>query len=368
ALLCIENATGNTSVQENIAYGDFTYGNRTMLKIYPGIDHGSEPMTPEIIRDTVLWMEGAFNLSNGNLSLEDMIQWDLNPYWNSFISIGFLLCIFPGISYICAYLLKPEEILHPKTTSTLNSKQKLLSLGIYTGIIAVASVATFPVLLALNYITWSPYNIAGFTVNILTIQCIFLILGLIAIFLIEKRYYKATWVDYGLNKSTLWKALLIGGLISVFLIFGYFILPYFTMSYYIKYPSNWGAYVLLFLNFLLVSFIVEIYFRGLIQTKLFQESSRFKNWLQLLIIALIGGLIQGLSVFLITFPLGNITITYNGFSFSIYLISFLGGFLIFSILGLLNGWIFFKTQHVISAAIVQAAILSWFLVTFMVPL
>ncbi|MFX1297646.1 MAG: type II CAAX prenyl endopeptidase Rce1 family protein, partial [Promethearchaeota archaeon] len=163
------------------------------------------------------------------------------------------------------------------------------------------------------------------------------------------------------------KAALIGVIISASFIFGFFFLPRLT-TFFFTIPRNWGAYFLIFLNYLLIAIIEELYLRGLIQTKLFKESSRIKNWTNILAIALIGGFIQGISVFFMLLPLNNFTFTYGSFTLQLHLLGFLGGVIIFTILGIFHSWIFQKTQHILPAAIVQASIMSWFLVIFMVPL
>ncbi len=367
ALLCIQNATGNSSVEVNVAYGNFADGNRTMLKIYPGIDHGSEPVTPAIVRDTVLWVEGALNITNGDLTLEELIQWNLSPWGGYLITIGFFLSVFPAISYICTTVCDPSKIAEPENARSLKGKQKILSLGLYTAAFIGASVITFPVIIALNYVDWSIYNIAGSLANVLTIQGIFLALAFIAIIFFERRYYNLTWVDFGINKRTTLKAILIGILISCFLIFGYFFLPNMTAPWFFKFP-DWFAFVLIFLNFLFVALIGEMYLRGLIQTKFFKEETRVRNWFNLVFVAIIGGLIQGGSVFFLLLPVPTLTLTFGDLTLNLYLLGFLGGVAIFTALGILNGWIFLKTKHVLSAAIVEAAILSWLLTTFMIPL
>ena len=111
-----------------------------------------------------------------------------------------------------------------------------------------------------------------------------------------------------------------------------------------------------------------MYLRGMIQTKLFKQGSRIMSWLHLAIIALIGGIIQGVAVFVLLLPMANITITFGGLNASIQVIGLVGGIALFTVFGFLNSWIFNKTQHILPAAIVQAAVLGWFLVTFMVPL
>ena len=368
ALLIISNATGNTSAQVNVPYGHFEYSNRTLLKIYPGISHGDEPSTPTIILDTVLWMENALlGAPQGNLTLTDLIQWNLNPYYSLLITIGFLICILPGISYICTTLLNPTTLKKSTIAFSLEPKKKILSLGLYFGIFIGASFATFPLVNLLHYASWSPYNIAGFVVNVLTIQAIILLIGLIIIVLLEHRYYKATWVDFGLNKNTSLKATLIGIIISALLIFGLFYLPN-TPNFYFPFPRDWGAYMLMFLNFVLVLVISEFYLRGLIQTKFSKETSRLRKWINLSFIALIGGLLQGVSLMIILIPLADVNIDIGSFSLNIILIGFLGGFAIFTVLSLLNSWIFQKTRHILPGAIVQAALISWFLITFMVML
>jgi pimeloyl-ACP methyl ester carboxylesterase len=368
ALLLIANATGNSSVQVNVPYGNFETLNRTLLKIYPGIDHGSEPTTPEIILDTVLWMENALlGAPQGNLTLAALIQWTPSTPSSTLLSLGFLICILPGISYICTTFLKSTTLKKSTLASSLEPKKKILSLGLYFGIFIGASSITFPLLDLLHYASWSPYNLAGFVVNVLTIQALPLLLGLILVVLLERHYYNATWIDFGLNKDTTLKAAVIGIGISVFLIFGLFYLPEIP-NFYFWFPRDWGAYILVFLNFVLVSVIGEFYLRGLIQTKLFKESSRIRNWIKLLFIALIGGILQGVSLMVVLIPLASVTITLGSFSLNILLIGFLGGSAIFTVLGLLNSWIFHKTRHILPAAIVQAALLSWFLVSFMVML
>ncbi|HUY01532.1 MAG TPA: alpha/beta hydrolase [Candidatus Deferrimicrobium sp.] len=368
ALLCITNATGNTTVEANVAYGDFAAGNRTMLKTYLGINHGAEPTTPEIILDTVLWTEEALlGSTQGALTLTDLIQWNTNTWWSIFITIGFILCIFPGISYICSSILPRKVIDEPTIASNLNTKKKLISVGIYLGIFIIASTLTIPVMELLRYVDWSPYNIAGFVASLLTIQGCFLAIGFIGIFLIEKRYYHVTWIDFGLNKKTTLRAGVIGIVISAFLIFGFFFLPDLpNLIFY--FPRDWGAYLLIFLNFLFITLISELYLRGSIQTKFFKETSRIRNWFNLFFIAFIGGLLQGVAMFFILLPISGLTISYEGFTLNIGLIALIGGIVIFTVIGLLNAWIYQKTKHILTAAIVEATLLSWFLISFMVML
>jgi hypothetical protein len=193
-------------------------------------------------------------------------------------------------------------------------------------------------------------------------------IGLIPILILEKRYYKATRVDFGLSKSSTFKAILIGIVISAFLILGLFFLPN-LHTFRFSIPRDWLAYLVLFFNFLLVSLFGELYLRGLIQTKLYKEGpSRVKNWFHLLLIAILGGLIQGVAAFFLMLSTANYSVTLGSFSISIPLLALVGGIAAFSGFGLLNSWIFLKTQHILPAAIVQAALISWFLATFMVPL
>ncbi|MHA1278186.1 MAG: alpha/beta hydrolase family protein [Candidatus Helarchaeota archaeon] len=367
ALLCIQNATGLSSVTENVTYGVFASGNASRLRVYPGITHGAEPTTPEIIVDTVLWMENAFNITNGDLTTEDLIQWNLNSQWSILILSGFLISIFPSISYICTAFLKPNAIEKPKIGQNLKTKKIIISIGIYTGIFILASVITLPLIELFRYSSWSRYNVAGLLANVLSIQTLFLAIGLFIVLHFEKRKYNMSWVDFGLNKATTLRAALSGLAISAILIVGYFIIPYIPTTY-LQYPRYWVAFLLLFLNYLIISIIGEIYLRGLIQTKLFKPSSRIKNWFRLILIALIGGIIQGIAVFFVLLPMENFTVTYGSFSLNLELIGLVGGTLIFTGIGLLNAWIFHKTQHILTAAIVQAFLLSWFLVTFMVPM
>ena len=249
----------------------------------------------------------------------------------------------------------------------LEPKKKAFSLGIYTGIFIGSSTVTLPLITLLGYASWSPYNIAGLLANVLTIQCLFLAIGLIGIIYFEKRSYNASWIDFGLNKNTTLRAAVIGITISTFLIFGFFSLPNLPTGRF-SFPRDWGGFFLIFLNYLLVSFVSELYLRGLIQTKLIKEESRLKNWINILCIALLGGLLQGISTFFVVLPAANYSITYAGFTFGIPLIGLVGGIVIFTVLGILNSWIFQKTQHVLPAAIVQAAMLSWFLISLMVQL
>jgi pimeloyl-ACP methyl ester carboxylesterase len=367
ALLCIENATGLASVAKNVTYGSFPYGNASLLRVYPGIVHEAEPTTPDIIVDTVLWMENAFNLTNGDLTTEDLVQWNLNTRWGLFILVGFLISIFPAISYISSSILRSNEIIRPKIGAQLKGRQKILSLGIYSGVFIGASIITVPLIELFRYSSWSVYNIAGVLVNILSVQGIFLGIGLLPIIYLEKRKYNASWIDFGLNKANTVRAALIGLAISAFLIVGYFVIPNLTTTY-IYYPQFGIAYILLFLNYLIIAIIGEIYLRGLIQTKLFKAGTRIRNWFKISLIALIGGIIQGLAVFFILLPMENIVITYGGFSLSLALIGLVGGIALFTAIGILNSWIFYKTQHILPAAIVQAFLFSWFLATFMVPM
>ncbi|MFX1296713.1 MAG: alpha/beta hydrolase family protein, partial [Promethearchaeota archaeon] len=201
ALLCLYNATGNTSAVENVKYGNFAYGNQTLLQIYPGINHPAEPTTPEIIKDTILWIEGAFNITNGDLALENMVQWNINPFWEPLILIGFVVFIFPCISYISSAILDPKKIKRPKIGISLDPKKKILSLAIYTTVFIGASLITFPIIETLNYASWSPYNIAGLLANLFTIQGIFLAIGFLPIIYFERISYNINWVDIGLNKK-----------------------------------------------------------------------------------------------------------------------------------------------------------------------
>jgi len=365
ALLLIANHTGNSTVEVNVAYGDFSAGNRSMLKMYEGIDHGSEPGTPAIILDAVLWMENALNVTQGSLTLEDLQNWNSNPYWGNLLSIGFFIFLIPAISYICTSILNPTKVEKPKINDSIESKKKLLSLGMYSGIFIGASALTYPLINLLQYASWSPYNFAGLLANILTIQGIFVGLGLVAIYYYEKRSYNATLVDFGFNKSNTLKAIIIGFAISALMIFGFFFLSNIPTGL-ISLPRDWGAYLLVFLNFLLVSIVGELYFRGLIQTKLFKEGARLKNWMNILFIAIVGGIIQGVATFFIILPIGNVVITIGTFSISILLIALVGGMIIFSVIGFLNAWIFHKTQHILPGAIIQASLISWFLTSFMV--
>ncbi len=366
ALLLIKNATGNNTAEVNVAYGDFANGNRTLLQMYSGIDHGSEPSTPEIIKDAVLWMENALNVTQGPLTVDDLIEWTRSPYWGNFITIGFFLSLFPAISYICGFLLKRDNIEDSKINE-IESKKKLLSIAVYAGIFIGASVITLPLVNLLGYASWSPYNILGLLANILTIQGLFLAIGFVIIYYFEKRYYDATLIDVGLNKATTIRAAFIGIVASAFMIFGYFYLSSIPTGLF-SFPRDWVAFLVIFLNFVLVSIIGEIYLRGLIQTKLFKQGSRLKNWFNILYIAIIGGVIQGVATFFIILPLGDIVISIGDFQISIWVIALGGGIAVFSAIGILNTWLYYKTRHVLPGAIVQSAIICWFLITFMVML
>lgn len=194
--------------------------------------------------------------------------------------LGFAILIFPLNSYATKLNKSEEEYQKlqtavPEKISAMQTKSVLLMVAVYilayiAGVFPTPSIALWmgitPQLLGV------PYVVTDVTV-ILQISRLFTMLPILAVILLfEKKKFNISYGDIGLGRGGLGPAVAVGIVLPLFLLLVINIAGFITvfpMVYPAESPSlGYLSAALVMFYFLIIAVFNEVYFRGLMQTKL----------------------------------------------------------------------------------------------------
>ncbi|MHA1310549.1 MAG: alpha/beta hydrolase family protein [Candidatus Helarchaeota archaeon] len=375
-ILILRNATNNASAEVGKLYGNFSLGTARQYNIYyrnPGVQHEEEPRVPEIIIDAILWMENSLlGHEQGTLNTTDLLKWNDFTFGGSIFIVGLLLSLIPVISYISSFIFKnrpkfPEDIKIPE--DKLTKKNKILSLGSYLGAYIVSSMFVIPLLNIFKISPFVTFNISGALILLFLIRALFLILSLFIIYLLEKRLYGINIFDPTIYKQNLLKSTVVGLITSLyFMIFYFYVqnIPILNWQF-IYYPWDLLVSILIFTG---TFFVDEIYNRVLIESKfnLKNNEKRLTKYKKIFLISICIGLVGAVSIGSMFLIFANSFIILGSIEISLVLIGLIAGFIVFSFFGFINSWIYLKTKNIISGALFQSILFTWFTATLLVVL
>lgn len=359
-------ATGNSSALKDTMYGNFTIGNASMLNIYPNVDHGGEPFHPPLIIDTIYWLENSLlGGIQGPLLETDLIQWIRLPFGNELLIIGFILTIPPVFSYALEFYekkrkskAKPEKDENALTASKRGLKG-ILSPSLWTaGIFALTALPVIPLIFLFPNL--NTYRIAGLIQNLFMIHALFLGAALLLILILEKKVFNSNHFNFEIdtNRSSLFYSTIIGLILAVFLIFGLIALPMIPGPSLLL-PTHPIDITLLIVLLTVSLMISEIYLRGFLFNNLYKPGSSITNWLQFLGIGAIGGFIQGISLSIFLLPFSFSFLTIGPLTLSFVIVGMVGGTAIFTLVGMMNNYLYSRTKSVIPGALILAFMLTF---------
>ncbi|MHA1402740.1 MAG: alpha/beta hydrolase family protein, partial [Candidatus Helarchaeota archaeon] len=363
----LHNATGNSSAEASVLYGDFSQGNATKLMRYAGVDHGQEPHHPALIVDLVSWMEQALmGSSHGTLTTDDLVTWYDPVFGSEFLQIGFLLIIPPVFSYTLDYFENKRKSKQKEDEDKPLEKEHSLKSNLITilgtgGIFIGAAFAVIPLNLFI-FPNLYFFRIAGLITNLFLAHALILGIILIGTIIFLRKFFNSGSFKMKTDRQTILHSLLIGVILAAFLVFGLIYLPLIPSVNY-QMPKN------LMITILAASLIIEeIYLRVIVFNRLFNPSSEIRNWTQFLGIATVTGTIQGTCIGIFLLPFYQSYLDASPIMISLPLLGMIGGIAIFILVGILNNYLFVRTRSVIPGAIIVASIVVLAIVVRFVPL
>ncbi|MBD3350150.1 MAG: alpha/beta fold hydrolase [Candidatus Lokiarchaeota archaeon] len=109
----MQNATGESSIEPGILYGDFSSGTARQYNRYPFMDHATESFDPRSVTDMMKWIASSYNLSseefNGDLNVYPAM---IRPLLFLISIVSAFLLFMPLSSYLAEKLLKktPSQV------------------------------------------------------------------------------------------------------------------------------------------------------------------------------------------------------------------------------------------------------------------
>ena len=370
--LFLYNATGNSTALENVFYGNFTNGTAKMLKTYLTINHDQEVRHPPLIVDVISWMENALlGAVQGSISESDLIFWIPTEIGSTFLTLGFFMTTIAVFSHVIDFFIekyKRKNKISDENKQVIEySKRNRISTIIgCAGLFSLGGSLAVPLILTFNIMNVNFYRIPGVLVNLFLIQSIIIGAGLLCIVALQRKFTEINFFRMRINRSLIMYSSIIGLLISIYFVFGFFYLPNLPLFIF-DVPARLFDAIILFILLSISFLIMEIFFRHFIFDKIFRQKTEIRNWIQFLGIGAICGLIQGLSLSLMLLPFLPGVLVIDQFIISLPLLGFLAGFLLFTLFGTLNNYLYYRTNSVIPSALFQAAILISFLIFRFVP-
>ncbi len=375
-ILILRNATNNNTAEVGKLYGNFTLGTARQYKIYyrnPGIEHEEEARIPEIIIDAILWTEKSLmGHEQGTLNSSDLLKWPDYNFGQNLFKIGLVLSLLPIISYVGTWIIKKQPIdkkNQVKEVKLSSKKIDLIRLTLYFTAYILSSIFVFQIVNFFNVQPWTPYNVSGAFLILFTIRACLLLLALIPIILIEMKVFKIKIINSKKFTQNLGRSVIFSILLSTYVIIMYYYIEYLpTMSIpLIYFPIS---FIIMILNFTGIFYIDELYNRLLISSIIKADNfeNKRKKYIKIIELSLIIGVIGGISYGLIFSPLGISVLKLGELKISFMIIAVIIGFSVSAGFGFFNGILYLKTKNIITGAIFQSIMITWFTATFLVVL
>ncbi len=378
-----EDSTGHSAVNyveilENCTaklywdYGNVTEGTARKLVLVPGTDHLREAWGKEIVYNLVSWFNQAMNTSSmtggfGNYADYGALSIISQDYTFDFFTreVGWVLllvgslALIPGIVSYMSSWFKKEGDPKPKAALSFNRSQLFRKILLYS-----AAFIGFGVLgqALMRFV----FPVASFTrfwffdfMNLFTLfSTLFQFPAMLAIIIYEWKKQGLHSEDFGLSPKLAIRGLIIGAIAFAIPLLIYNPLAYsINQPLLLPRPFEATTYVDFFILLGVLGFqaiVIELTFRGLIQTKLDDGKRKTDRMKTLLLCGLITGLVVGLN-----FGLGTgIALSSIATVPLILLVIGLIG-LLFGGAAILNGFIYQRTKSLTTSILITMLLLAF---------
>ncbi|MHA1266555.1 MAG: alpha/beta hydrolase family protein [Candidatus Helarchaeota archaeon] len=332
------------------------------LVVEHNVDHLMEAFMPETMNETLAWMD---------LSFYGGQRESVNTMTILFMFSGVLLTLFGAIcgfftltAYLCIWIYnkrKPPAPSYPSMTLKERGLHFLLYFGTYAAINLLVPLLLFNIP---NLHSWIPILLTDLLSLIFLFQTLLSIPILLFLLKYEKQKYQTTLADYGLDFHGVGAAIVIG------LVVGFFFVALLSLAisdFLLNIiPADFGNILLVFLSILPYIFVLELWGRGFMQTKLTKQND--STFTEILTSSLIIGLLQAIGAFLFFtmfhFITGSPTeIIFNAnippVNVALFMAALFGT--IFFGLSLFGAYLFKKTHNLFTSTLFITIVLSWIL-------
>jgi pimeloyl-ACP methyl ester carboxylesterase len=281
-------------------YGAFDNGTARRLVVIPGVDHLLEGQDQVTFIEIINWFETSMKLNYPTAFDPSTMTEDYRLLGLAMTGIGGVILILPLVAYLGDWLKSPLVL--PRNAMRLEKNTKRKMFLIYGIVFVGLSFLVTPIISGLNLNTLIPTDFLGS--NLISLPL--LILGLLMIPAIiiliwyEKRTYKLELSDFGLTKQV--TPYLKAALYGFLLFFIFYIIQNLAASGVIHNLFIWrfAGFLELFLYLFIGMLVFELFFRGLIQNKLYTPADNTglipTRWMEILKAALLTGFIEGLAM------------------------------------------------------------------------
>ncbi len=383
------NITHYVQVLRNHLYGDFN-GTARKLTVLPTTDHITEHFHPASIYETLNWMEKSMKLTHPiygateymlyQILFRDAFAEQLRSSSPIFMSLGLILTFIPVSIYLGNWLR--SKYTKAKQAKELDNKKMWLMFLIYGIAFSIISLLTMPVIQTLNIVPWTDYLGFNMLHMLLFVQAILFAPVLIVLMLLERKIFNENLEDFGMHPKAFPKSALYGILLALFI----FLIANLgsTPTLYNTLPTRPESFLEIFLYMLVVFTVLEILFRGLIQTKLSRYekvelkyvSKILPAWKEFLLSSLVTSIIQGIGLGIVAsmFVDSLSLIPINTHTLNLLLggqtqlvipniplpLLIIGDCIAISfVLSLAMNWLYRKSRNVLGLIIFSAFIISW---------
>ena len=289
-----------SQVTTGVTYGAFENGTARRLALISGVDHLLEGQNAVTFTEVINWFETSMKLNYPTAFDPSTVTEDYRLLGLAATGLGGFILILPLVAYLGDWLKSP--IILPRNAMRLEKTTKRKMFLIYGMVFVGLSFLVTPIISGLNLNTLMPTDFLASNLIALPL----LILGLLMIPAIviliwyEKRTYKLELSDFGLTKQATpyLKAALYGFLL--------FFILYATLNLassgviHNLFVWRFAGFLELFLYIFIGMLVFELFFRGLIQNKLYTPADNTglipTRWMEILKAALITGFIEGLAL------------------------------------------------------------------------
>ena len=300
----IYGITNQSQISTSTTYGSFNNGTARRLVVIPGLDHLLEGQNPVTFNETINWFENSMKLT-AEPSYPETFDPSTITENNRMLallltSLGGLILILPLVAYIGDWLKSP--VIMPQNAMHMEKKDKWRMFLIYGIIFVGLSFLVAPIISGLKLNTLIPTDFLGSNLLALPILILGLLMipAIIILMWFEKRKYNLKLYDFGLINEI--KPYLKDALYGFLLFFILYVILNLASSGVIHNLFIWrfAGFLELFLYLFIGLLIFEIFFRGMIQNKLYTITDNTgllpTRWMEILKAALITGFIEGLGL------------------------------------------------------------------------
>jgi pimeloyl-ACP methyl ester carboxylesterase len=285
-------------------YGAFDNGTARRLVVIPGQDHLLEGQDRTTFIEVIDWFETSMKLKT-ETNYPGVFDPNTLTENNRLLAImltglGGLILILPLVAYLGDWLKSP--LIAPQNAMRMEKKDKWRMFLIYGIVFVGLSFLVAPIISGLKLNTLIPTDFLGS--NLIALPVLILGLLMVPVILIlmwfEKRQYKLELSDFGLSKEI--KPNLKAVLYGFLLFFILYIILNLASSGVIHNLFIWrfAGFLELFLYLFIGLLIFEVFFRGMIQNKLYKIADNTglipTRWMEILKAALLTGFIEGLGL------------------------------------------------------------------------